>query len=72
MNGGEAVVEALRLAGVTDVFGLHGSSTMEVYDALYDCKDIAYVGVRDERSGTHMANAFGRVSDLPAAPPGSA
>ena len=65
MNGGEAVVETLRLAGVTHVFGLLGSSMMEVYDALYDCKDIAYVGVRDERSGTHMADAFGRVSGRP-------
>lgn len=44
MNGGEAVVEALRLAGVTHVFGLLGSSTMEVYDALYDCKDIRLRG----------------------------
>ena len=65
MNGREAVVETLRLAGVTHVFGLLGSSMMEVYDALYDCKDIAYVGVRDERSGTHMADAFGRVSGRP-------
>src|SRR3546814_12406938 len=47
------------------MFGLLGSSTMEVYDALYDCKEIKYVGVRDERSGTHMADAFGRVSGKP-------
>ncbi len=62
MNGGEAVVESLRAAGVSHVFGLLGSTTMEVYDALYDCKDIKYVGVRDERAGVHMTDAFGRVS----------
>lgn len=77
-NGGEAVVEALRCAGLRHVFGLLGSSTMELYDALYDCAQIDYIGVRDERTGTHMADAYGRVSDRPAvilagqAGPGSA
>ena len=65
MNGGEAIVESLKAAGVSHIFGLLGSSTMEVYDALYDCKEIKYVGVRDERAGTHMADAFGRVSRRP-------
>lgn len=65
MNGGEAVVAALRAAGVSHIFGLLGSTTMEVYDALYDCKDIKYVGVRDERAGIHMADAFGRLSGTP-------
>lgn len=61
MNGGEALVQSLKAAGVSHVFGLLGSTTMEVYDALYDCKDIKYVGVRDERAGTHMVDAYGRV-----------
>jgi acetolactate synthase-1/2/3 large subunit/sulfoacetaldehyde acetyltransferase len=65
MNGGEALVEALKAAGASHVFGLLGSTTMEAYDALYDCKEIKYVGVRDERAGTHMADAFGRVSRQP-------
>ena len=65
MNGGEAVIAALRSAGVSHVFGLLGSTTMEVYDALYDCADINYVGVRDERAGVHMADTFGRVSGRP-------
>ncbi|MGE3065626.1 MAG: thiamine pyrophosphate-binding protein [Hyphomicrobiaceae bacterium] len=65
MNGGAAVVEALRAARVRHVFGLLGSSTMELYDALYDAKDITYIGVRDERAGTHMADAYARVSGRP-------
>ncbi len=52
LNGGTAIVEALRAAGVSHIFGLLGSSTMELYDALYDAPDIAYIGVRDERAGT--------------------
>jgi acetolactate synthase-1/2/3 large subunit/sulfoacetaldehyde acetyltransferase len=39
MRCGVAAVEALRAAGVTKVFGLMGSSTLEMYDALYDAKD---------------------------------
>ena len=65
MNGGTAVVETLRAAGVTHVFGLLGSSTMEVYDALYDAADIKYVGVRYEAFGVHMADGFGRAKGTP-------
>ncbi|MCI3953746.1 MAG: sulfoacetaldehyde acetyltransferase, partial [Burkholderiales bacterium] len=58
---GRAAVEALRAVGVTKVFGLMGSSTLEMYDALYDAKDMAYVGVRHENCGAHMADAYARV-----------
>ena len=34
MRCGLAAVEALRAAGVRKVFGLMGSSTLEMYDAL--------------------------------------
>jgi thiamine pyrophosphate-dependent acetolactate synthase large subunit-like protein len=65
MNGGAAVVEVLRAAGVSHVFGLLGSSTMEVYDALYDASDVTYVGVRHEAFGVHMADGFARASGKP-------
>ena len=65
MNGGEAIVEGLALANVTHVFGLLGSTTLELYDALYEHQSINYVGVRDERAGTHMADAMGRISGQP-------
>lgn len=64
-TGGEALVAALEEAGVRYVFGLLGSSTMEVYDALYGHPSIRYIGVRDERSGTHMADGYGRISGEP-------
>ncbi|MFA6180410.1 MAG: thiamine pyrophosphate-binding protein [Candidatus Methylopumilus sp.] len=62
MTGGKAVVEALRAEDVRCVFGLIGSATMEVFDALYDANDIRFIGVRDERTGTHMADGYARVS----------
>ncbi len=60
--GGKAVVEALRGEGVDHVFGLIGSAGMEIFDALYDAPDIHYIGVRDERTGTHMADGYARAS----------
>jgi len=65
MKCGVAAVEALRAAGVTKLFGLMGSSTLEIYDALYDHKDMQYVGVRHENCGVHMADAYGRVTQTP-------
>lgn len=62
MSGGKAVVESLRIEGVKHVFGLIGSAGMEIFDALYDAKDIRFIGVRDERTGTHMADAYARAS----------
>lgn len=65
MRCGVAAVEALRAAGVTKVFGLMGSSTLEIYDALYDAKDMEYIGVRHENCGMHMADAYGRITQTP-------
>ncbi len=65
MRCGVAAVEAMRAAGVTKVFGLMGSSTLEMYDALYDARDMEYIGVRHENCGMHMADAYGRITQTP-------
>ncbi|GAA0326327.1 sulfoacetaldehyde acetyltransferase [Bacillus carboniphilus] len=65
LSGGQAAVKALEVEGVEHVFGLIGSSTMEMFDALYDSKQIKYIGVRDERTGTHMADAYARATGKP-------
>jgi thiamine pyrophosphate-dependent acetolactate synthase large subunit-like protein len=63
ISGGKAVVESLRAEGVSTVFGLIGSATMEMFDALYDADDVRFIGVRDERTGTHMADGYARASN---------
>jgi acetolactate synthase-1/2/3 large subunit/sulfoacetaldehyde acetyltransferase len=65
MKCGVAAVQALRSAGVNRIFGLMGSSTLEIYDALYDAKDMLYIGVRHENCGMHMADAYARVTQAP-------
>ena len=62
MTGGQAAVAALQTEEVKHVFGLIGSATMEIFDALYDAKDINFIGVHDERTGTHMADGYARAS----------
>lgn len=65
MSGGQAAVAALQAEKVEHVFGLIGSATMEMFDALYDAKDINFIGVHDERTGTHMADGYARASGKP-------
>jgi acetolactate synthase-1/2/3 large subunit/sulfoacetaldehyde acetyltransferase len=62
LSGGQAAVEALRNEKTEYVFGLIGSATMEMFDALYDADDIEFIGIHDERTGTHMADGYARAS----------
>lgn len=62
MSGGQAAIESLKAEDVKHVFGLIGSATMEMFDALYDADDITFIGVHDERTGTHMADGYARAS----------
>jgi len=62
ISGGQAVVESLKVEGVKNVFGLIGSATMELFDALYNHNDIKLIDVRDERTGAHMADGYARAS----------
>lgn len=61
-TGGQAVVASLKAEGVSHVFGLIGSAGMEVFDALHAEPAIRFIGVRDERTGTHMADGYARAS----------
>jgi thiamine pyrophosphate-dependent acetolactate synthase large subunit-like protein len=62
LSGGQAAVASLQAEKVEHVFGLIGSATMEMFDALYDASDINFIGVHDERTGTHMADGYARAS----------
>jgi len=65
LSGGQAAVESLKAEKVEHVFGLIGSATLEIFDALYDAADINFIGVRDERTGTHMADGYARALGRP-------
>ena len=65
LTGGQAAIKSLKKEKVEHVFGLIGSATMEMFDALYHEKKIRFIGVRDERTGTHMADGYARASNKP-------
>jgi len=65
LTGGQAAIKSLKKEKVKHVFGLIGSATMEMFDALYHEKTIKFIGVRDERTGTHMADGYARASNQP-------
>ena len=65
LTGGQAAVQSLKKEKVRHVFGLIGSATMEMFDALYPEKKIKFIGVRDERTGAHMADGYARASNKP-------
>ncbi len=65
INGGEAVYRVLKANSIDTVFGLLGGSMLELYDAMYQGGEIAYVGARDERAAGHMADAWARMTGKP-------
>ena len=65
ISGGQAAVLSLKKERTKHVFGLIGSATMEMFDALYKEKTINFIGVRDERTGAHMADGYARASNKP-------
>jgi thiamine pyrophosphate-dependent acetolactate synthase large subunit-like protein len=65
MKVGEAVVELLRQEGVSKIFGIVGSSFLDILDPLYDRDDLEFVGVRHEQGAALMADGFSRISGAP-------
>jgi acetolactate synthase-1/2/3 large subunit/sulfoacetaldehyde acetyltransferase len=66
MSAGRAVVECLKAEGVRHVFGIVGSTFLDVLDVLHDDTSVAYVNVRHEQGGAFMADALARVTGAPA------
>src|SRR6266536_6600382 len=62
---GRAVIELLKAEGVRYIFGIVGSTFLDVLDALYDDKAVEYINVRHEQAAAFMADGLARVTDLP-------
>ena len=54
ISGGQAAVQSLKKERVKHVFGLIGSATMEMFDALYHEKSIKFIGVREMKELAHI------------------
>ncbi|QYG10778.1 acetolactate synthase large subunit [Microbacterium sp. PAMC22086] len=62
ITGAEAVVRALELLGVTDVFGLPGGAILPVYDPLMDASELRHILVRHEQGAGHAAEGYASAS----------
>jgi sulfoacetaldehyde acetyltransferase len=61
MTASEAMVETLRIEGITEVFGIVGSAFMDPLD-LFPAAGIRFLAVRHEQSAAHMADGYARVT----------
>ena len=67
MSAGRTVIELLKAEQVRHVFGIVGSTFLDVLDVLYDDKSVEYINVRHEQGAAFMADGLARVSGLPGA-----
>lgn len=61
MNGGEAILKALKEQGVDTIFGYPGGTVIPLYDSIYD-DDIRHILVRHEQCAAHAAEGYARAS----------
>ena len=64
-KAGEAIIEMLRQEGVSHIFGIVGSSFLDILDPLYDRDDLQFIGVRHEQGAALMADGSSRISGAP-------
>jgi acetolactate synthase-1/2/3 large subunit len=61
-SGSEILIECLKREGVKHVFGYPGGVVLNIFDILYDDKDIKLILTRHEQGAVHAADGYARVS----------
>ena len=64
-DGAEILVESLKREGVKHIFGYPGGVVLNIFDTLYDEKDIKLILTRHEQGAVHAADGYARVSGKP-------
>jgi len=65
LTGSEILIESLKKEGVKHVFGYPGGVVLNIFDVLYDQKDIELILTRHEQGATHMADGYARATGKP-------
>ncbi len=60
MKGAKILLECLKKEGVDTIFGYPGGRVLDIYDAIYQQKDIKHYLVRHEQGAAHAADAYAR------------
>lgn len=66
IDSGKAIIELLKAEQVRHIFGIVGSTFLDVLDVLYDDKSVEYINVRHEQGAAFMADGMARVTGKPA------
>ena len=64
-SGGDLVVAYLKNEGIKFVFGVIGSSILDLTDALYREPAIRYIPTQHEQAAAYMADGYARVTGQP-------
>ena len=62
LTGAEIVVECLKEQGVDTVFGYPGGTILNIYDALYQHKEIKHILTSHEQGAAHAADGYARAT----------
>ena len=64
VTGSHLICQALKLAGVRNIFTLAGDHILPVLDAMAD-QDFRILDTRHEQAAVHMADAWSRITEQP-------
>ena len=62
INGARILLECLKRAGVSDIFGYPGGAVIPLYDEIYDFEGITHYHVRHEQGAAHAADSYARAT----------
>lgn len=65
MTGSEIIIECLKREGVKHVFGYPGGVVLNLFDTLYDDKDLKVILTRHEQGAVHAADGYARATGKP-------
>lgn len=65
ITGAEILIESLKKEGVNTVFGIPGGVVLQIFDVLYNEKDIRFILTRHEQGAAHAADGYARATGKP-------
>lgn len=65
LSGAEILIESLKKEGVKHIFGYPGGVVLNIFDVLYDEKDLQLILTRHEQGAAHAADGYARATGKP-------
>ena len=65
ISGAEILIESLKREGIKHIFGYPGGVVLNIFDFLYDDKDIQLILTRHEQGAVHAADGYARSTGKP-------